>query len=328
MSRVPLGTSDYSRSVAQIPGITLFNRYFEMDPTNQEDQVALLCRPAIRKWLEIGSGPIRNIYSQPGTFGEALFVVSGDTVYKVKQDETVTIIGTLGTSTGSVSMSATDWTLFIADGAALYYYTENSYARATLTLTGAISDTETVTIGSMVYQFTAGDVDTGTPAGTSGAPWLVALGGSTEISLENLAKAIGNTGELGTDYSSLTISNPDVAVTSSDATTLVIRSAYPGADGNSIVTTETLANGSWDAATLSGGGDVTFAQIEVPDDDGIISVGVIISFCICVVTQGQGKNGRFYWIRPGEITIDALDFATAEKAPDPVWQGVGAHGRR
>ncbi len=29
-------------------------------------------------------------------------------------------------------------------------------------------------------------------------------------------------------------------------------------------------------------------------------------------------NGRFYWIEPGENTINALNFATAERSPDPV----------
>jgi hypothetical protein len=53
-----------------------------------------------------------------------------------------------------------------------------------------------------------------------------------------------------------------------------------------------------------------------------VSVGVIASFTICVVAQGQGKNGRFYWIEPGEVIIDPLNFATAERSPDPVWNVV------
>ena len=30
--------------------------------------------------------------------------------------------------------------------------------------------------------------------------------------------------------------------------------------------------------------------------------------------------GRFYWINPGENTIDPLDFATAERSPDGITQ--------
>jgi hypothetical protein len=30
-------------------------------------------------------------------------------------------------------------------------------------------------------------------------------------------------------------------------------------------------------------------------------------------------NGRYYWLEPGELIIDPLNFATAERAPDPAW---------
>jgi hypothetical protein len=39
---------------------------------------------------------------------------------------------------------------------------------------------------------------------------------------------------------------------------------------------------------------------------------------VCVPSQGQEINGRFFWINPGETSIDPLDFATAERAPDPI----------
>lgn len=191
--RIPLGTTDFKRALAETPEIVVKNRYFESSPQDQEDQVALLTRPGLRKWLTVGDGPIRGIYSQPGAFDgvaeEALWVVSGDTLYRVETDETVTDMGTLGSSFGAVSMAATDLTLFIADGSGLWQ--------------------------------------------TDGA--------------------------------------------------------------------------------------AAIAAITVPDGDGIVSVGVIASFTICVVAQGFGKNGRFYWIEPGEITIDPLNFATAERSPDPVW---------
>lgn len=189
MAKIPLGTTDSSRSVAQTPDITVYNRYFESDPTNLEDQVALLCRPALRKWLTVGLGPIRAVYSCPGAFEEALFIVSGETLYRVDIDETITSIGAV-TGTGFVSMAATYQYLFIANGVNLQYY-----------------------------------------------------------------------------------------------------------DGASLNT------------------------IAVPDGDGIVSVGVIAGYCICVVAPGTStiKNGRFYWIQPAATTINALDFATAERSPDTVF---------
>lgn len=314
--RIPLGTSDFVRSIAETPAIHLINRYFESDPTNQDDQIALLCRPSLKLWLEVGTGPIRGIYSQPGAFEEALFVVSGFNVYSIAQDESVTLIGSLATGTSAVSMTATDTYLFIADGTALYYYTTNDYSTGTLTASGAISAGEQVVIGTTYYQFAA-DVTTGTPDGTASFPWLVALGTGTEQALENLAAAIGATGEPGVDYNSGIVPNPDAAAVSSDATTLVIRALYPGVDGDSVVTTETGVNLAWGAGVLAGGGGSNFAEVVVPDGDGIIAVGAIASYTICVVAQGYEKNGRFYWIEPGEIIIDPLNFATAERSPDP-----------
>lgn len=191
MTRIPLGRSDDIRTVAERPEINLINRYFETDPTNLTDQASLLSRPGLRKWLTVGTGPIRAMYSQTGVFDNCLFVVSAAELYRVDVDESITLIGTLNTSDGFVSMAATDTPyLWLADGGNLYLY---------------------------------------------------------------------------------------------DGTTL---------------TTAT-----------------------VPDDLGIRSVGVIGGYTICVVTAVPDEplyNGRFYWIEPAENTIEALNFATAERSPDTV----------
>ena len=102
------------------------------------------------------------------------------------------------------------------------------------------------------------------------------------------------------------------------STLVTIRATLIGALGNSIATTETGAAIAWTAATLTGGGAPSWFQVDMPDDVGVISVGYIASYVVVVPAQGQGINGRFYWINPGETTVDALDFATAERAPDPI----------
>lgn len=192
--KIPLGVGSYRRKTAQEPEIVLRNRYFEANPTNQENQVALLVRPALRRWLEVGTGPVRATYSQNGAFDNALFVVSGEELWRINTDETMEMLqsGIFGNGlTANVSMAATPEFLFIADGKILYVY-----------------------------------------------------------------------------------------------------------DG------------------------ATCAQVVTPDDVGIISVGFNASYIICVVAQGFGFNGRFYWIEPGEIIIDPLNFATAERAPDPVYNVI------
>jgi hypothetical protein len=326
--RLPLSILDYSRSVAGEPDIKLQNRYFEQDPTNTDRDssgnptpVALISRPAMRKWLTMATAPSgRCVYSQPGTFEQALFNVAGDTVYKIDQDETVSSIGTLDTSTGAVSMSATEVYLFIADGSALHYYTENDFARGVLTTTGVISANETVVIGAFTYKFVT-DV---TPAadGSSGSPWLILLDGTTTDNLARLLNAINNTGEAGVDYSVAMLGNTDVHASFSDATTLKVRAVMAGTDANSVATTETMANASWGGAVLAGGGATAFDTIDVPDGIGIVSVATIIGFTICVIAPTFQENGRYYFLRPGEIEIDPLDFETAERSPDPAWNAV------
>ena len=320
--RLPLGLTDFDRALAETPPVSLLNRFFEVCPQNTEDQVALLCRPALRKWITLATSPVRAIYSCPGAFAEALFAVGGNTLYRIDIDETVTTIGTLDSSTGAVSMAATDTHLFIADGLGLKYYTDNGYAQGTLTASGAIANNDVVRIGANYYKFTSGDVDTGAPDGSTGNPWLVALGASNTQALANLAAAIDASGAAGEDYSAVLEASVEVTVYSVDASTLVVRAVENGTDANTLATTETGANIGWGAATLAGGGASTFDDVDVPDNDGIVSVGVIAGYCICVVAQGYEKNGRYYWIEPGETEIDALNFATAERSPDPVWNVV------
>lgn len=56
----------------------------------------------------------------------------------------------------------------------------------------------------------------------------------------------------------------------------------------------------------------TVGRVETPDDALVVSVATINSYFIFQVAE----SGRFYWVPPGEIEIDALDFATAERWPD------------
>lgn len=327
MVAVQLGRGAYRRTVAQEPEIRLLNRYFEEDPSNQEDQVALLTRPALKRWLEMGIGPMRGEFSQPGTFGEALFATSGDDLYRVDRDETITHIGAIGSTSpeSAVTYAATDDPfLFLCDGGILWLYTEDGFASGTLTAVGAIANNDTITIGTTYYKWTTGSVDAGTPLGTLAFPWLVKLGASNTEALAFMRSAINDTGIPGTDYSTALTPHTTVTATASASGTLSVRALAAGTGGNAIATTETGAQISWGAATLTGGGTSGLTQVPTPDDVSIISVGYIASFVICVVANGsniggQIVNGRFYWIEPFQTTIDPLNFATAESSPDPCW---------
>jgi hypothetical protein len=328
MTGVPLGKSDWRRHVADEADIPVLNRYFETNPTNLVEQVALLARPSLRRLVAVGEGPIRSMYSQPGSFDDDLFVVSYDTLYRVASlDLAVTSIGggIFGSSlranpsmTATARIGSVPEYLYIADGRVLWCYSDDSSATGTLLASGAIANGDTIRIGSVYYQWTSGSVDTGTPNGTSGTPWLVALGGTNAVALDNMRLAINNEGVAGTTYSTGLTSNADVVALSSDTDDMRVSARAAGTGGNSIVTTETGANIAWGSGTLTGGGGSSLFQVNVPDDLGVVSVGFIAGYVICVVAQGQGVNGRFYWINPGETWIEPQNFATAERAPDPV----------
>jgi hypothetical protein len=158
----------------------------------------------------------------------------------------------------------------------------------------------------------------GTPAGTLANPWLVAVGVTDAGSWQNLADAFRDFGTPGVQYSTVLVANTSITVQAILSTGLHVRANAVGAAGNTVATTETGGSIAWGGATLSGGGGVSFFEVPTPDNVGIISLGYIASYVVAVPAQGQGINGRFFWINPGETTIDDLDFATAERAPDPI----------
>lgn len=327
MSILQLGHSLWKRMVAQEPEVLLRNRYFEQNPTDLVEQSSLLCRPGLKKWLDVGDGPIRGVYSCPGSFSDALFVASGYELYRVDQDNTVTLVGAISglTALSYVSMTATAKVgdlpafLYIADGTALYLYMEDGYARGTLTAS-AVVDNDKICLGSFYYKWTSGSVDTGTPDGSNANPWLITLGSNLADSLYNLVLAIAAEGTAGTTYSTNLTANADATYQNYTSTEVGVRALASGIAGNGVATTVSTGAGlSWGAATLTSGGDPSLSQVSVPDDLGVISVGFIASYVIVVVTQGQGFNGRWFWIEPGETIIRPLNFATAERSPDPLF---------
>lgn len=328
---IPLSRSDYFRGVAKEARIRTRNRYFEQNPILTGQNAAMIARPGMRRYLNVGNGPIRAVYSQAGSFSDSAFVASDEQLYRISTAGVVTLIGTIPVAGPNdfVSMVATSNIgttpayLFVAAGGALMLYIENGYAIGTIT--GVPANNDTVQIAAIYYKFTSGSVNAGTPLGTLANPWLVALGASTAEAWANFSAAINNSGTPGTQYSTALTAHTLVTPILTSGTTVQIRSTLIGALGNATATLETGAAINWGAATLTGGGASSFTPVETPDGVGIISLGYIGSYVVAVPAQGQGINGRFFFIQPGETTIDDLDFATAERAPDPI-SGVAVFG--
>lgn len=189
-TKVPLAPSSWIRHRADEPVGNLINRFWEMNPANQQDNTALIERPALVEFLEAGEGPGRRLYRQPGFSDGDLFHVSGTELYKHHMEDVRTVTTTqitgLVDGTGSPDIAATAEYLFITDGFTLQW-----------------------------------------------------------------------------------------------------------TDGTSAL-----------------------ATVATPDSIPFISLDVFNGFVLCV----QNDSDKFYWIQPGAIVIDDLDFATAEKLPDRILQ--------
>lgn len=331
MSKLDYAKGSYSRQVARTPIIPLHNRFIESVPTLTDGPVSAIARPSLKFLSNLGTGPIRGLFTAPGIFGDKAFVVNGNDLNTVsKEDGAQTLVRTISTDpVGDVSWAPVAQIsedvpsrLFFAEGRVLWLYNENSEATGALQNT-AIAAGDEVQINGVYYEFTDGSVDTGTPDGTSGTPWLVARGGDLAISIRNLFYAINaDEGTPGTDYSTAITANPTVRAYTRTSTDLFVSATDVGTVGNSYSTTTTGAGMAWDDATLTGGGTTRVRQVNVPGDVGAVSVTAINSFVIVVPVQTEELNtvGKFYWIEPGDDFIDPLNFANAERSSDLINQ--------
>ena len=153
-------------------------------------------------------------------------------------------IDRVGTGTGTRS----DWDLIqLVDDA------ETRRANGVLTLTANAANTETVVTGGKTYTFQTvlTDVDGN-----------VLIGATASDSLDNLIAAINLGAGSGSTYAASTTANPDVSAAAGAGDTMVATALLAGSAGDLIVTTETLANGSWATATLQGGVTLPIALTE------------------------------------------------------------------
>jgi hypothetical protein len=122
-------------------------------------------------------------------------------------------------------------------------------ATTTLTSTGVAGNNETFTIGTRVYT-----LKTALTAGGAVADEIL-IGAAATNTLDNIKDAINRTsvsGAPGTTYGSGTTVNEQVSAGAKNATTLVLTALFPSL-GNTIVTTETMANFAFTGGTLASG---------------------------------------------------------------------------
>jgi hypothetical protein len=118
--RIPLiGGSYTSRSIIA-SAQRCINYYPEVNPKSAIIPLTHYQRPGLTPLFNYGPGPMRGLHRASDTIG---YGVSGNQFFKINLDSTQTGLGTIGTSTGPVSMTDNGIELLLVDGSNVGYKT-------------------------------------------------------------------------------------------------------------------------------------------------------------------------------------------------------------
>jgi len=121
-----------------------------------------------------------------------------------------------------------------------------------VSVTGVATTAATITIDTETYTAVTSLAET---HGLTDVPYQVLWVTNEATFLDNLKSAINNAGTEGTDYGTGTPAHSSVEATTNTSTAQTIQALAVGTAGNTIATTETLANYAWAATKMSGGFD-------------------------------------------------------------------------
>lgn len=333
MTEVPLGRGAYKRLYGGTPEVKLLNRWLEVNPANLREGTSVLARPGTTNLMGLDPGDfdglasMRGNFALSGLFNDSLFTVCGENLYRINQDMTVTPISGIIAGTGYPEVAwqkgAGYERLWISDGATLQFYSGTTAASGTLTLSGTIvNGTDTFEVGGVYY--TWGSSFSPSDAGTVSHPFVVnPLNSSSALDpMNQLVLAIMASGISGTDYSgTITAQNTQVGAkgdTMLPAVVVTITARNTGTGGNSL--TFAVTGGSAltasDTGHLANGGVEALLGCEIPGGLSPLTLSQVSSYVLVGIADSQ----VFYWVNPGEVTIDALDFASKESSPDNIAQ--------
>lgn len=171
-------------------------------------------------------------------------------------------------ATFSAQADVSDWTLFgIGD---VQFQATGPVDAATLNLQRSTVDPSGVPNTTLVATATGNASTVGVTASYQNAApaWFRLANAATfgpansvvERTLDSLAAAINGWAPDYWGFAAGTTPQPLVVATTPSATTMLLTAATAGAAGNAIATTETLVNGAFGAATLTGGADAVAAS--------------------------------------------------------------------
>jgi len=132
-------------------------------------------------------------------------------------------------------------------------------SNGTFTLTALPANGDTVTIGTKTYTWAT--------AINNGIDGEVLIDATPFLAISNMIAAIVLGAGAGTFYSTATTLHPDAKAVLGTGDSMDVTARRPGADGN-LILLETVANGSWNQATLTGGaGPVNWLLFDQQDND-------------------------------------------------------------
>lgn len=325
VTTVPLGQGAYERQYAGAPEIKLQNRWVEASPVNLREHAMLLARPGTTALATFaasagyGLKPMRGNYYQGGLFNDALFVVSGEALWRYGTDGTKIQISGVVNGTGHPEVT---WQkgigyerLWIADGTLVQYYGGTTSASGTLTLSGTITaGVDQFEVGGVYYAW--GTTFAPTDDGSAAHPFIV---NPLSDALGQLVKAVMGSGTPGTDYSGA-ITGPNTLVSAVEnggppGTSVTFTALAAGTGGNAITTTVTGGAAlSFAHATLQNGGVDALVGVATPDGVGIRSLAEVSGYVLASVANSQ----KVFFVEPGAVVIDPLNFFEKESSPDNV----------
>lgn len=158
-----------------------------------------------------------------------------------------TMAGTLATGTLTQGGAAANGDQVTIGSVTYTYKTALSGVKASSTLTSDatnVADGDTVSIGYLTYTFRT--------TLTNRVAFEVLIGAAAADSLDNLKKAINDSGTEGTHYSTGTYAHPEVTAEANADTTQEVTARNFGTAPNNIPTVESSAHLAWDDTTLGG----------------------------------------------------------------------------
>jgi len=197
MARIPLTGQSFEGVSIDVDFQRTVNWYPESAPTGK-DRLPLLPMPGLVEFTSAGSGPVRAMI----VLNNVMYVVSSDTLYSVTTVGTVSLIGTITTTSGRCELSHNGNDILIVDGLQGYLYdlsedvmyplkvisggTADGTTSSKLINSGATFVTDGVKVGVPVYNTTDGT-----------STFVSAVDSDTQLSLDSDIFVSGEDYEVG-----------------------------------------------------------------------------------------------------------------------------------